>query len=189
MRVLGAPSLAELEEKAEMASQAGLPYEALGYGVETSGMTPDTEWQDLVGSALEARAIAERYGKLLVMGPGFRLMSKNEDKYAPMAALADVWILQTQMLQVTSPGDAYRQDVEQLAGLIRSSNPKIQIWAQITLLPDRPPSAEEWLAFRGAIDDLVDGTYLGIYSWRKADPDVLIAVAEEVYAGACGGGR
>ena len=178
--------LEELEEKAERAQASGLAYEALGYGLETGETTPDAEWQDLVGSTQMGREIADRYEKLLVMGPGFRLMSQNESSYAPMAALSDVWVLQTQVLQATALGDDYRREVERLVSLLRSSNPDIQIWAQITLLPDRPPNAAEWLSFREAIDDLVDGTYVGIYLWKKEDPALLMAIAEDIYASACG---
>ena len=187
IRVLGAPSLDVLEQKAEQAEKSGLQYDGLGYGLETSKTTPDAEWQDLVGSTQRAREIADRYGKLLVMGPGLRLMSQNEDKYPGMAALSDVWIFQTQRYQLNPPGPDYRKEVERVVTLLRSANPEIQIWAQIIVPPDREPNADEWLAYRAAIDDLVDGTYLGIYTWKKADPDVLIATAVEVYAGACGG--
>jgi hypothetical protein len=187
IRVLGAPSLENLEQRAEWAQQIGLPYEALGYGLETSQTTPGAEWQDMVGSTEQARAIADRYGKLLVMGPGFRLMSKNEDKYAAMAALSDIWILQTQVMQATSQAGAYAQDVTRVVDLIRAGNPDIQIWAQITLLPDRSPDAAEWLAFREAIKDLVDGTYLGIYTWQREDPELLVSTMEAIFAAACGG--
>jgi hypothetical protein len=189
IRVLGAPSLEDLERVAEQAEASGLAYEALGYGLETSNTTPEAEWHDLVGSTQEARAIADRYGKLLVMGPGFRLMSQNEDKYAAMAALADIWVLQTQRLQLSEPEVGYRQEVERVVGLIRAGKPDIEIWAQITLLPDREPDPETWLAFRAAIDDLVEGTYLGIYAWRTIDADLLITAADEIYAAACGDGR
>ena len=77
-RVLGAPSLETLEQKAEEARQRGVPYEALGYGLETSATTPEEEWQNLLASTEEARALADKYGKMLLMGPGFRLMSENE---------------------------------------------------------------------------------------------------------------
>lgn len=187
IRVLGAPSLESLEARAEWAEQIGLPYEALGYGLETGKNTPDAEWQDLVSSARQARAVADRYGKLLVMGPGFRLMSQNEDKYAAMAALSHYWILQTQVMQATSLAGAYPQDVERVVGLIRAGNPDIEVWAQITLLPDRPPNASEWLAFREAINDLVDGTYLGIYTWQREDPELLVSTMEEIFAAACSG--
>jgi hypothetical protein len=185
-RVLGAPSLAGLQQKAERAEQAGVPYEALGYGLETSKTTPVEEWGDLVGSTQDARALVDHYGKLLAMGPGFRLMSRNRDKYAPMAAFADVWVLQSQRLQVNPPGSTYRQEVEKVATQIRSGNPDVSIWAQITLPPDREPNADEWLAYRQSIVDLVDGTYIGVYTWESADPDQLVATIEAIFATVCG---
>jgi hypothetical protein len=184
-RVLGAPSLEALQRKAERARASGLPYEALGYGLETSNSTPDQEWQDLVGSTHQAREISDQYGKLLNMGPGFRLMSRNEDKYPPMASLSHLWMLQTQQLQKNPPGSLYRQEVERIVNLIRSGNPDVTIWAQITLPPDREPNAEEWLSYRESIVDLVDGTYIGAYTWNSVDPEILVETIEAIFAAVC----
>jgi hypothetical protein len=186
IRVLGAPSLDELQNKGTKANASGLSYEGLGYGLETSQTTPEAEWKNLVKSTELARDLVDQYGKLLVMGPGFQLMSRNEDKYAPMAALADVWMLQTQQLQKNPPGDAYRNEVERLVGLIRSKNPEIKIWAQITLPPDRDPDAAEWLEYRRLIVDLVDGTYLGVYTWDRVDNELLISTIETIFDQVCG---
>ena len=185
IRVLGAPSLEALEQKAQRAQERGLAYEALAYGLETTATTPEEEWQDMVDATAQARAIADRYGKLLLMGPGFRLMSQNEDLYPARAALADIWMLQTQRLQLSPPGPEYRAEVERIVALIEAGNPGISVWAQITLPPDRAPDAEEWLAYRAAIADLVDGTYLGIYTWRTEDEAGLVAAMDEILAGAC----
>jgi hypothetical protein len=187
-RILAAPSLETLRQKAEEARTRGIPYEALGYGLETSRSTPQEEWQDLVGSTEKARAIADEYGKLLVMGPGLRLMSRNRDQYPAMAALADVWVLQTQRLQLQPPGAAYREAVQPEIALIRAGNPNIEIWAQITLPPDREPNADEWLAYRQSIVDLVDGTYLGVYTWRSVDAERLVATIERIVAATNAGG-
>ena len=185
-RVLGAPSLATLQQKAERAAQTGVPYEALGYGLETSRTTPDEEWGDLVGSTQAAQALSDQHNKLLVMGPGFRLMSQNQEKYDEMAFLTDIWIFQTQDLQRNPPGPEYRKAVEEVVKQIRAGNPNIVIWAQITLPPDREPDAEEWLAYRQSIADLVDGTYIGVYTWQMADTGQLVATIEAIFA-ACGG--
>lgn len=185
IRVLGAPSLTGLRQRAARAEQTGVPYEALGYGLETGSGTPDEEWQDLVGSTQRARAIADQHGKLLVMGPGFQLMSQNEDKYPQMAALADIWVFQTQRLQIDPPGPTYRQQVERVINQIKQGNPDISIWAQITLPPDREPNAEEWLAYRESIVDLVDGTYIGAYTWKSTSPDQLLETIEAIFAALC----
>lgn len=186
IRSLGAPSLEALEQKARRAEENGIPYEALSYGLETSQSTPEAEWQDLVGSTRAAKSIADQYGKLLVMGPGFRLMSENEDKYPAMSALADIWMLQTQRLQVNPPGQDYRDEVKRLVDLIRSGNPEIEIWAQITLPPDREPDSLEWLAYRETIVDLVQGTYIGIYTWNSEEDDRLVLTAEDIFSQVCG---
>ncbi len=185
IRVLGAPSLETLERQAQRAQESGLAYEAVGYGLEAGQSTPDSEWLDIVKATGQAREVADRYGKLLVMGPGLRLMSENEDKYAAMAALSDIWVLQTQRIQIRGPGESYRQEVERIASLIRAGNSDIQIWAQITLLPDREPDAEEWLAWRQSINDVVDGTYLGVYLWGRVDEDQITATMRDIYTQAC----
>lgn len=185
IRTLGAPSLEALERKARRAEENGIPYEALSYGLETSESTPDEEWQDLVGSTRKAKLIAEKYGKLLVMGPGFRLMSENEDKYPVLAEIADIWMLQTQRLQIDPPGEKYRAEVERIIDLIRSGNTDMSIWGQITFPPDRVPDSSEWLAYHESIDDLVTGTYIGIYTWDSVNNDQLVMNAEEIYAQLC----
>jgi len=187
LRVIGGPSLEMLKEKGERARTVGIPYEGLSYGLETSNSTPDEEWQDLVGSTAKARAVADEYNKYLVMGPGFKLLSANEDKYGSMGALADVWMFQTQQLQKEPPGDKYRQEVDRIINLIRSENPDIVIWAQITLPPDREPDAAEWLAYRDLILDLVDGTYIGVYTWDTVNQDLLISTIKKIFETACEG--
>jgi hypothetical protein len=185
IRVLGAPSLDTLREKAERARVNEVPYEALGYGLETSRSTPAEEWRDLVASTLKAKALADEYNKLLVMGPGFLLMSRNEEMYAPMATIADIWIFQTQQLQKGPPGLEYRQDVERIIKLIRTGNPDIGIWAQITLPPDREPDAEEWLEYRNSILDLVEGTFIGVYTWDIFNQEQILNTLETILGNAC----
>lgn len=184
-RTIGAPSLEALENKAQRAEQQEIPYDALSYGLETSESTPVEEWQDIVAATKAARAIADDHGKLLVMGPGFRLMSENEDQYPVLSGLADIWMLQTQRLQVDPPGEAYRDEVERVVELIRSGNPDIPIWAQITFPPDRDPDFAEWIAYHDSISDLVEGTYIGIYTWDTVDNEILVMNAERVYHQLC----
>lgn len=186
IRLIGAPSLAEMQQKAQRAASNQVPYEALAYGLETGKSTPDEEWQDLVGSTEKARLLVEEFDKQLVMGPGFKLLSDNEDQYSPMGALADVWMLQTQQLQKGPPDSEYRREVERIVALVRAENPDIAVWAQITLPPDRAPDADEWLAYRMEIADLVDGTYIGVYTWDAVDQEALTAVISRIIETACG---
>jgi hypothetical protein len=185
-RVLGAPGLDALRQKAERALADDTPYEALAYGLETGPGSPDEEWQDLAGSAARAAALGGQFGKILILGPGFQLMTRNSDAYAPMAQQTDMWLLQTQQLQKGPPGEAYREAVRQLVAQIRATNPDIEVWAQITLPPDREPDAYEWLAYRAAIEDLVAGTYVGVYTWDKVDTGQLLAVLDTIFAAVCG---
>jgi hypothetical protein len=186
-RVLGAPSLPTLEQKAERAELEGVDYEALAYGLETGPTTPEEEWQDVVASTRSARAVADRYDKLLVMGPGFRLMMQNEDLVPVMGVYSGVWMFQTQSFQkLHPPGADYRREVAEVVDLIRAENPDLSVWAQITLPPDRAPSADEWLAYRHSIADLVDGVYVGVYTWQTSDAGQLVATLEAILAAVCG---
>lgn len=185
IRVLGAPSLEVLETKALRARDADMSYEVLGYGLETSASTPDEEWRDIVASTEAAEALSIQFEKQLLLAPGFRLMSQNEALYAEMASMTDIWILQTQQLQKKPPGPEYRQEVERIISLIRSGNPEILIWAQITLPPDRKPDAEEWLAYRELIADLVDGTYIGVYTWDIFEDSELLSEIETIFESVC----
>lgn len=189
VRVLGAPGLDELKGKGERAQTNGLAYEGLGYGLETSKSTPDEEWKNPISYTQTAKELAEGFGKLLVMGPGFTLMASNEDNYPPMAAQSDIWLFQTQQLQKNPPGPKYRAEVMRIVNLIRSDNPNIKIWAQITLPPDRQPNAAEWLEYRQLIVDLVDGTYIGVYTWDKVDNEIILTTIETIYANVCGDQR
>jgi len=184
LRVLGAPSLPMLKEAAQVGREKAIPYEALGYGLETGKSTPEEEWQDMIGSTRQAKALADQVGKQLLMGPGFRLMSQNEDKYVPMTALSQVWVFQTQRYQMDPPGDQYRKNVEATVKKIKEGNPKIIIWAQITFPPFKEPNAEEWLAYRRCITDVVDGAYVGAYTWDQYGeqlPKAIQTIFQEVY--------
>ncbi len=185
IRVMGAPSIEMLEQRALRAEETGMVYEGLGYGLETSETTPEEEWQDLVGATANARTVVDQYGKLLVMAPGLRLMSQNEDAYAPMAEKTDIWIFQTQRLQRQPPGPAYREDVARIVNEIRAAHPDIVIWAQITMPPDRAPDAEEWVAYHDAISDLVDGTYIGVYIWDRVPENEILAAMETIFETIC----
>lgn len=184
-RIIAAPSLKLLMVKGERALANKVPFEAIGYGLETSKSTPDEEWQDLVESTKKARDLSKKYEKLLVLGPGFKLLSTNEDKYGPMGAFTDIWMLQTQQLQKGPPSIEYRQEIERIVKLIRSENPEVEVWAQITLPPDRVPDANEWLAYHRFIFDLVDGVFIGVYTWDHVDQDHLIETIKTIIETAC----
>ena len=185
IRVIMAPSLEGLLNIAERAKQEGIEYEAIGYGLETGKSTPDEEWQNLNLSVQKARSIGEQFDKLLLFGPGFRLMSQNEEEYSSLAGLTDIWMIQTQRLQKDPPGNDYRKHVEEVINQIRENNPNVSIWAQITLPPDREPDAEEWLAYRNSTIDLVDGTYIGVYTWDTVENAKLLSVLEAILSNVC----
>jgi hypothetical protein len=143
----------------------------------------------MIGSTQAARAVADQYGKQLIMVPGLRLMTENWDLYPEMAALADGWVIEAQRLQVNDPGSVYRGEVEKIVQQLLSGNLDIRIWIQITLPPDREPESERWLAYRQSISDLAEGTFVGVYTWDKFDTDVLVDTVDAIFDSACAGGQ
>lgn len=113
-------------------------------------------------------------------------MSENVTAYPAMAAQADIWVLQTQVLQAGYAAETYRQEVDGYVQLIRSGNPEIKIWAQITIPPEQELEASYWLMYHHAIADLVDGTYLGLYTWDTLQAEDLLALMESIYVQVCG---
>ncbi len=185
LRVLVAPSLEQLRQLAGRADQVGVDYDALGYGLERGRHTTAEEQADPLGATEQAAELADQYDKLLVLGPGFQLMQDHWSDYAGMAALVDVWIFQTQRLQVSPPGPEYRQAVEEVVSELRAGNPEIEIWAQISVTPGRAAiSVEEYLAYRESIVDLVDGVYV----MDVNDPN-RPRTLEAIFAAVCGGGQ
>jgi hypothetical protein len=186
IRTIGGPSLESLRRKTERAANAGLGYEGISYGLETSTSTPVEEWNNLIHSTSAAREIANKADKLLILGPGLKLMTQNAADYPAMAAYTDIWMIQTQRLQIHGPGEIYRREVEKITEKIRKGNPNVQIWAQITFLPGQQPDAEEWLAFHHSIADIVNGTYVGVYTWEEEKSDLLIETIRTIFISVCG---
>jgi hypothetical protein len=76
--------------------------------------------------------------------------------------------------------------VQRVIDLIQAGNPEIVIWAQIVVPPGRKPSPDTWLAYHNQIADLVDGTYVGIYTWSLADEQPLIETLQAIFTSVCG---
>ena len=176
-----------LEQKAARAEETGLAYEALAYGLETNESTPGEEWLDLVGSTERARALADRYGKLLLMGPGFRLMSENEEMYTPVRHPG-------RHLDVSDPAAPVEPAGRRLspggsAGGSQSDSGRQSRYfgvGQNSTAADREPDAAESLSYRRAIANLVDGAYMGVYTWRTEDADRLVGTVEQILQGCTG---
>jgi hypothetical protein len=62
--------------------------------------TPREELDDYLGSLKKARELVKDYGAPLIMGPGLIEMAKREHLYPEMAKHCDIWMIQTQRLQL-----------------------------------------------------------------------------------------
>jgi hypothetical protein len=162
-RILVGPSLDSLQQLATQAQQVDLPYEALGYDIENWQQTPAQEKNDPIAATQKAAELAHKYGKLLQMAPP-GVAKGQEVLYPKIAAYADLWMIQSQRLQIDNPpGEVYQKWVQDTVNLIRSGNPKIIIWVQISLTPGQRTkilSADDFLAYRQTIVNLVEGVFI-----------------------------
>jgi len=137
----------------------------IAYNPERQPGTPTQEMDDLVGSARRAREIARAYGALLLVGPGLREMEQREDLYPELAKHCDIWLIQSQRLQLDpitrrpiEPAD-YRAKVKRIVDRLCAGNPDIRIFVQVVTTSERGRSemtAEQVVAYLRAVEDLVD---------------------------------
>jgi len=129
--------------------------------------TPREELEDYLDSLKKARALVKDYGAPLIMGPGLIEMAKREHLYPELAKHCDIWMIQTQRLQLdpqtgepVSP-ERYREEVQRIVGLLRQGNPDIRVFVQIIPLQATAErkaffTAERVVSYLLAIDDLVE---------------------------------
>lgn len=129
--------------------------------------TPREELDDFVGSLQKARALVKNYGAPLVMGPGLAEMAKREHLYPELARHCDIWMIQTQRLQLdpqtgtpVSP-ERYREQVQRIVALLQQGNPDIRVFVQIIPLQATDErkaffTAERIVSYLRAVEDLVE---------------------------------
>lgn len=129
--------------------------------------TPREELDDYLASLKKARDLVKDYGAPLVMCPGLLEMAKREHLYPEMAKYCDIWLIQTQRLQLdleteeSASDEQYREGVERIVKLLRQGNPDIQVFVQIIPLKKTPErsatfTAERLASYLLAVEDLVD---------------------------------
>lgn len=131
-----------------------------------TAVTPDDELNDLIGSIKKIKPLLAEYKAPLIVGPGLSYMETHEYLYEEAALLSDIWMIQTQRLQVNPNGehasvDQYRERVQHIVGLLRKGNPNIKVFVQIIpgILNEQmtePITAEQVAAYLKSIEDLVD---------------------------------
>jgi hypothetical protein len=153
-------------ETIEMLRAAEIPPERviIGYNPERAPGTPPEEMDNLLESVQAAKALADGFGSPLLVGPGLREMRQHEDLYPELAKHCDVWLIQSQSLQMHVSRELttvaeYRAGVERIVGILREGNPEVQVFVQIVASgkPDADLfTAEELVERIRAIEDLVD---------------------------------
>jgi hypothetical protein len=128
--------------------------------------------------------MAQAYGAPLLVGPGLRDMQGREHLYADVAKTCDIWMIQSQRLQLDEATrkpvevGVYRQKVKRIVDQLREGNPKIRICAQLVTTAERGTvvlSAEQIVGFARSIEDLVDA--VRIYG---ASADLLSQIIERL---------
>lgn len=155
-----------VQETIELLRAAEIPPERviIGYNPERGPGTTAAEMDDLLGSVRRAHALAQEYGSPLLVGPGLREMQQREDLYPELAKHCEIWLIQSQRLQMdqatrelTTP-ERYRVGVERIVAMLRAGNPEIEVFVQI-IASGRPNedlfTAEEIVERARAIADLV----------------------------------
>ncbi|MEW6359913.1 MAG: hypothetical protein AB1696_26485 [Planctomycetota bacterium] len=137
----------------------------IAYNPERHPGTPTQEVDDLVGNARRAGEMARAYGAPLLIGPGLKEMGQREHLYPELAKHCQIWMIQSQRLQLDAdtrkPVDPaeYRAKVKRIVDSLRQGNPEIRIFVQIVTTAERQKTvltAEQIAAFALAIEDLVD---------------------------------
>lgn len=158
----------------------------IGYNPERQPGTPSRELDDLVASVKQARKMADKYGAPLLVGPGLRDMQGRENLYPELAKHCDIWMIQSQRLQLdlttrkpVSTAE-YCKEVKKIVDHLRQGNPKIRVFVQIVTTAERGTTeltADQVAAFAESVADLVDG--VRIYG---GSAELLSGVIERLHA-------
>jgi hypothetical protein len=156
-----------IKETIDLLKQARIPpgRVIIAYNPERQPGTPARELDNLVASVRSARKMAQAYEAPLLVGPGLREMERRERLYPELARHCDIWMIQSQRLQLDlatrKPRSVidYRKDVKAIVDLLRRGNPKIRIFVQVVTTAERGTSkltATQIAAYARAVEDLVD---------------------------------
>lgn len=135
------------------------------YNPEGQPGTPSRELRDLVASSRKAKQMAQAYGAPLLVGPGLKEMQGREHLYPEAAKTCDIWMIQSQRLQLDEATrkpvevGVYRQKVKRIVDKLREGNPNIRVFVQLVTTAERGTvalSAEQIADFARSVEDLVD---------------------------------
>jgi len=128
--------------------------EAKGKGVTILGFNLETalSQEELIDQEIQMKSLAQEAGLLYVFGPTLQKLSKFYLDFAPHS---DILVLQSQRFQTTAD---YEQRVEQLISNIKSANPKVKVWVQVSVIPPekRDATADEIVSDIKLIADHAD---------------------------------
>ncbi len=156
-----------IKETIEMLKKAGVNPERviIGYNPERSPGTPGVELDNFIDSVRQAKKMSQSFGSPLLVGPGLREMQGKEDLYPELAKNCDIWLIQSQRLQLdlvtrkpVKP-EEYREKVRRIVDILRAGNPNIKVFVQLVTTAERGTvklTAEQLTGFIRSIEDIVD---------------------------------
>jgi len=156
----------------------------VAYNPERAPGTTKEELDNLLESVKQGHKMVREYGADFLVGPGLREMGKREHLYPKLAKHCEMWLIQSQRLQIDaatrkgiSPQE-YRKKVKRIVDSLRSGNPEIRIVVQIIAGRDSAHqrfNADEITAYARAVEDLVDS--VRIYG---GSPELLNGVLDQL---------
>jgi hypothetical protein len=175
-----------IRETIEILRQVGVAPERviIAYNPEAQPGTPTAELRELVASTRKAKQMAQAYGAPLLVGPGLRHMDQHEELYPELAKSCDIWMIQSQRLQLNEATrkpvevSVYHRKVKRIADRLREGNPNIRIFVQLVTTAERGTevlSAEQIAGFARSTEDLADA--VRIYG---ASADLLSQIIERL---------
>lgn len=165
LRALIGLTLTSLSNIADLAAAEAVPYDCLGYNLESSG--DPGELDDIAAACAAAKAIATANAKPLLVGLGGALADERAAEIPACAASADYWLLQGQRQQIYPPLGQYKTEISARLDLALSGNPATQLIVQVTTWNGMLMSSEQVHAYVQALVDL-DPTY-AFHSVNLAD--------------------
>jgi len=175
-----------LKETIELLRKNNIPTNRvlLAYNPERHPGTPTPEMDDLLSSARRAQQMARADGAPLIIGPGMKEMMQREQLYPELAKCCDIWMLQSQRLQLDEatrkPVEiaVYREEVKRIVDSLRKGNPNIRIYVQLVTTAERTKvrlTPEQVAAFARSIEQWVDA--VRIYG---APADLLAQIIDQL---------
>lgn len=171
-------SLSNIEDTIDITDANGVHCDYIGYNPEQNGKTPQDELDNFIDTITTAKSMAEAYGALLLVGPGYGYMSTPEQEalYDEAAQIADAWMLQSQTMQLFGrtryTPEQYQTAVMRVLNKLYAGNPNLDVWVQLSVTPPGPGGLEDPFSATDIYEyaDIISDSITGIRVYDNSDP-------------------